>query len=77
MLGCAGATQLEIGRGIDPVVNVCWGWRAIQAEKAVTQIDDAIRTQLLGLQRNLTNARAMSTTDPRSSRRGDVRQAVG
>jgi chromosome segregation ATPase len=51
--------------------------RAIQAEKAVTQIDDAIRTQLLGLQRNLTNGRAMSNTDPRSSRSGDVRQAVG
>jgi chromosome segregation ATPase len=51
--------------------------RAIQAEKAVTQIDDAIRTQLLGLQRNLTNVRAMQTTDSRSSRGGDVRQAVG
>jgi chromosome segregation ATPase len=51
--------------------------RAIQAEKAVTQIDDAIRTQLLGLQRNLTNVRAMSTTDPRSNRGGDVRQAAG
>jgi chromosome segregation ATPase len=33
--------------------------RAIQAEKAVIQIDDTIRTQLLGLQRNLTNVRAM------------------
>jgi hypothetical protein len=51
--------------------------RAIQAEKAVTQIDDAIRAQLLGLQRNLTNARAMSTADARSSRSGEVRQAVG
>jgi chromosome segregation ATPase len=51
--------------------------RAIQAEKAVTQIDDAIRAQLLGLQRNLTNVRAMSATDARSSRGGDVRQAVG
>jgi uncharacterized coiled-coil protein SlyX len=51
--------------------------RAIQAEKAVTQIDDAIRAQLLGLQRNPTNVRAMSTTDSRSSRGGDVRQAVG
>jgi chromosome segregation ATPase len=37
--------------------------RAAQAEKAVTQINDAIRAQLLGLQRNLTNGRAMSTTD--------------
>jgi chromosome segregation ATPase len=43
--------------------------RAIQAEKAVTQIDDAIRAQLLGLQR--------STTDSRSRRGGDVRQGVG
>jgi chromosome segregation ATPase len=51
--------------------------RAIQAEKAVTQIDDAIRTQLLGLQRNLTNARAMPATDSRPSRGGDARQAVG
>jgi hypothetical protein len=42
----------------------------------VTQIDNAIRAQLLGLQRNL-NVRAMSTTDSRSSRGGDVRQAVG
>jgi chromosome segregation ATPase len=50
--------------------------RAIQAEKAVTQIDDAIRTQLLGLQRNPTNVRAMST-DSRSSHGGDVRRAVG
>jgi chromosome segregation ATPase len=37
--------------------------RAIQAEKAVTQINDAIRAQLLGLQRNPTNVRAMSTAD--------------
>jgi chromosome segregation ATPase len=51
--------------------------RAIQAEKAVTQIDDAIRAQLLGLQRNLTNGRAMSTTDSRLSRVGHVRQVVG
>ena len=51
--------------------------RAMQAEKAVTQINDAIRTQLLGLHRNLTNGRAMSTADSRSTRGGDVRQAVG
>jgi chromosome segregation ATPase len=51
--------------------------RADQAEKAVTQINDAIRAQLLGLQRNLTNGRATSTTDSRSTRGGDVRQAVG
>jgi chromosome segregation ATPase len=51
--------------------------RAAQAEKAVTHIHDAIRAQLLGLQRNLTNGRAMSTTDSRSTRGGDVRQAVG
>jgi len=53
------------------------GARAAQAEKAVTQINDAIRTQLLGLHRNLTNGRAMSTADSRSTRGGDVRQAVG
>jgi chromosome segregation ATPase len=53
------------------------GARAAQAEKAVTQINDAIRAQLLGLQRNLTNGRAMSTADSRSTRGGDVRQAVG
>jgi chromosome segregation ATPase len=51
--------------------------RAIQAEKAVTQINDAIRAQLLGLQQNLTNVRPTSTSDSRSSRGGDVRQAVG
>ena len=33
--------------------------RAIKAEKAVIQIDDAIRAQLLGLQRNPTNVRAI------------------
>jgi chromosome segregation ATPase len=32
--------------------------RAVNAEKAVTQIEDAIRTQLVGLQKNLT-ARSM------------------
>jgi chromosome segregation ATPase len=51
--------------------------RAAQAEKAVTQINDAIRAQLLGLQRNLTNGRAMSTADSRSTRGGDMSQAVG
>ena len=51
--------------------------RAMQAEKAVTQINDAIRAQLLGLQRNQTNVRATSTADPRSGRSGDARQAVG
>ena len=49
--------------------------RAMQAEKAVTQINDAIRAQLLGLQRNQTNVRA--TSNPRSGRGGDARQAVG
>src|ERR1700729_3099593 len=39
--------------------------RAMQAEKAVTQINDAIRAQLLGLQRNQTNVRATSPADPR------------
>jgi predicted nucleic acid-binding Zn-ribbon protein len=47
--------------------------RATQAEKAVTQINDAIRAQLLGLQRNLTNGRANSTRDSRSTRGGEVR----
>jgi chromosome segregation ATPase len=51
--------------------------RAIQAEKAVTQINDAIRAQLLGLQRNPTNVRAMSTADSRTSRGAEMRQAVG
>jgi chromosome segregation ATPase len=51
--------------------------RAMQAEKAVVQINDAIRAQLLGLQRNPTNVRAMPTADSRSSRGGEVRQAVG
>jgi chromosome segregation ATPase len=51
--------------------------RAIEAEKAVTQIDDAIRAQLFGLQRNLTNRRVTSTADLRSSRGGDVRHGVG
>jgi chromosome segregation ATPase len=51
--------------------------RAMQAEKAVTQINDAIRAQLLGLQRNQTNVRAASTADPRSGRGGEARQAVG
>jgi hypothetical protein len=32
--------------------------RAINAEKAVTQIEDAIRTQLIGLQKNLTRGSA-------------------
>jgi chromosome segregation ATPase len=51
--------------------------RAALAEKAVTQINDAIRAQLLGLQHNLTNGRPNSTADSRSNRGGDPRQAVG
>ena len=51
--------------------------RAMQAEKAVTQINDAIRAQLLGLQRSQTNVRATSTVDPRSGRGGEARQAIG
>jgi hypothetical protein len=51
--------------------------RAMQAEKAVTQINDTIRAQLLGLQRNQTNVRTTSTADPRSGRGGNARQAVG
>jgi chromosome segregation ATPase len=51
--------------------------RAIQAEKAVSQINDAIRAQLVSLQGNLTNVRSTSTPESRSSRGAEMRQAVG
>jgi chromosome segregation ATPase len=51
--------------------------RAMQAEKAVAQINDAIRAQLLGLQRDPTNFRATAAADARSSRGVGARQAAG
>jgi hypothetical protein len=54
--GCAGATPLEIGRGIDPVVNVCWGCASV-----------AIEMSTMSARRHTDDKRAATPTNRTSS----------
>jgi hypothetical protein len=54
--GCAAATPLEIGRGIDPVVNVCWGCASV-----------AIEMSTMSARRHTDNKRAATPTNRTSS----------